>query len=64
VLSVFVCENRSQFLSVASRTHDSSAGTTVEFKLRPRERAPLDVRATVSGGPELRWVLSPSCLTA
>jgi two-component system sensor histidine kinase VicK len=57
-VSVFVCEDRSRFLSDAARVAAEGATAELTFKLRPRERAPLDVIAKVSGdGGSLRWIL-------
>jgi PAS domain S-box-containing protein len=60
-LSIFVCENRSRFLDESLRVAREARPQEVAFKLRPRERAPLDVMARVSGDASaLRWVLHPS----
>lgn len=56
-LSVFVCENRSSFLEESS---GATAGSRLDlkFRLRPRERAPMDVSAQVTAGEDsLRWIL-------
>jgi PAS domain-containing protein len=56
-LSVFVCENRAQFLQDCSRP-ESLQATDLKLRIRPRERAPIDVVAAVRGPAEsLRWVL-------
>jgi len=58
-LSVFVSENRAQFLQDCTRIVDLSS-TDLKLRIRPRERAPMDVVATVRGSSEsLRWVLRP-----
>lgn len=59
-LSVFVCEDRTQFLLDAARVTSQPAPVNMTMKLRPRERAPLLVSAKVSGDETgLRWVLQP-----
>jgi len=59
-LSVFICEDRDRFLSESQRVSREARSQDLAFKLRPRERAPLDVRARVSGdAASLRWVLRP-----
>jgi PAS domain-containing protein len=56
-LSVFVCENRTQFLQDCAQP-DALTSTELKVRIRPRERAPIDVIATVRGRPgSLRWVL-------
>jgi PAS domain-containing protein len=56
-LSVFVSENRAQFLQDCNRT-DALQSTDLRLRIRPRERAPMDVIATVRGSSDsLRWVL-------
>jgi PAS domain S-box-containing protein len=60
-LSVFVCEDRDRFMSVTGRVARHARPEELRFKLRPRERAPLDVFARVSGDTSaLRWVLRPT----
>lgn len=60
-LSVFVCENRSDFLDAGNRIASDGGSLQVSLRLRPRERAPLTIAATVSGeGDALRWVLKPA----
>ena len=58
-MSVFVCEERARFLTDVSRlASEATAPQELSFKLRPRERAPLDVVATVGADSNgLRWVL-------
>ncbi len=59
-MSVFVCEDRSRFLSDISRFAAEGGSAELALKLRPRERAPLDVIATVGADVKgLRWVLRP-----
>jgi PAS domain-containing protein len=59
-LSVFVCEDRGRFLNESLRVARENRSQEFGFKLRPRERAPLDVMARVSGDASaLRWVLRP-----
>jgi len=60
-LSVFVCEDRAQFLGTAARLANEGGLHEMIVKLRPRERAPLAVRARVTGDREgLRWVFQPA----
>jgi two-component system sensor histidine kinase VicK len=60
-LSVFVCEDRGAFLTASARAATSTEPMDLTLKVRPRERAPLTVRARVSGDSEgLRWVLRTS----
>lgn len=60
-LSVFVCEERTQFLAASARAATESATMELSLKLRPRERAPIDVSARASGDTNgLRWVLRPT----
>jgi PAS domain S-box-containing protein len=59
-LSVFVCEERAQFLSACGRTAADASTLELSVKLRPRERAPVSVQTRVSGDSTgLRWVLRP-----
>ena len=47
--------------SEISRFASDGLSGEIAFKLRPRERAPLDVVATVGADPTgLRWVLRPA----
>jgi PAS domain-containing protein len=58
-LSVFVSENRTQFLQDCARIADARS-IDLKLRIRPRERAPTDVAATVRGSSEsLRWVMRP-----
>ena len=60
-LSVFVCEDRTQFLSATARAAADAASQEMVLKLRPRERAPLTISASVSGDRDgLRWILRPA----
>ena len=57
-MSVFVCEDRSRFLTEISEMSADGRSGELSFRLRPRERAPLDVVATVGADPSaLRWIL-------
>lgn len=59
-LSVFVCQDRSGFLKALESMGDHTRPTELPFRLRPRERAPLDVSATVrADGRSIRWVVRP-----
>ena len=60
-LSVFVCEDRAQFLTAAGRVAEEGGSREMALKLRPRERAPLTIRARVAGDADgLRWILQPA----
>lgn len=53
-------ENRVRFLQEATRAAEVSGTSELAVRLRPRERAPLDVAARVTSGTgTLRWVLRP-----
>jgi two-component system sensor histidine kinase VicK len=57
-LSVFVCEERTQFLDASARVAAEGTPLDLSLKIRPRERAPMPVSVRVSGSPnELRWIL-------
>ena len=57
-LSVFVCEDRAHFLANTDRAAREGQTTDLAFKLRPRERAPIEVAARVTGdGSGLRWLI-------
>lgn len=59
-MSVFVCEDRSQFLTHLTRIAGARESASLNFKLRPRERAPLNVEAKVRGdAATIRWILNP-----
>jgi PAS domain-containing protein len=57
-LSVFVCEDRTRFLQDVAQIASSHDSAELRLRLRPREKAPLDVSAKVRGGDALRWVLA------
>jgi PAS domain-containing protein len=60
-MSVFVCEDRDRFLTAISDMSAGARSGELSFKLRPRERAPLDVVAAVGADASgLRWVLRPA----
>jgi PAS domain-containing protein len=60
-LGVFVCEDRTAFLESCARMASEGTPAQTTLKIRPRERAPLNVAAHVSGdGRTLRWLLKPS----
>jgi len=62
-LSVFVCEERTQFLAASARAASQDEPLELQLKLRPRERAPLIVTARVRGDASgLRWVLRPAAV--
>jgi two-component system, OmpR family, sensor histidine kinase VicK len=64
-LSVFVCEDRSGFLKILESTTEHAGPTELSFRFRPRERAPLDVSATIrNDGSSIRWVLRPAGIRA
>jgi PAS domain S-box-containing protein len=57
-MSLFVCEDRADFLASLGFITPGQAPRDMHFRLRPRERAPLDVSARVAGdGHALRWIL-------
>lgn len=59
-LSVFVCQDRSGFLRTLESMGEQTHATELSFRLRPRERAPLDVSASVrADGAAIRWVVRP-----
>lgn len=59
-MSLFICEERSRFLAELSHLALEQQSTQMNFKLRPRERAPLTVEARVkSDSSTVRWILSP-----
>jgi two-component system sensor histidine kinase VicK len=64
-LSVFVCEDRSGFLKILESTTEHAGPRELSFRFRPRERAPLDVSATIrNDGTSIRWVLRPAEIRA
>ena len=61
-LSIFVCRDRARFLSDAARVAANGETAVLNFTVRPRERAPLEVVARVgfregAEGVELHWNL-------
>ena len=59
-LSIFVCEDRARFLTETARVTADSLPLELTLRVRPRERAPLDIAAKVTGdGTSLRWILRP-----
>ena len=59
-LSVFVCQDRSGFLKALESLGDQTRPSELTFRLRPRERAPLDVAATIrTDGASIRWIVRP-----
>lgn len=64
-MSIFVCEDRSRFLVELTRIGAEPDSSSLSFKLRPRERAPLSIEARVKAdGSTLRWLLTASGRTA
>ncbi len=58
-MSVFVCENRPAFLVDIATLAKQPRTSELLFKLRPRERAPMEMTARVSSdGTSLRWLLN------
>jgi len=59
-MSVFVCEDRARFIAVCETTATESGSLDLQLRIRPRERAPVEVSARVSAeNGSLRWVLRP-----
>jgi PAS domain S-box-containing protein len=59
-LSVFVCQDRSAFLHALQSLAEDTRPMELSFRLRPRERAPFDVSATVrADAGSIRWVVKP-----
>jgi PAS domain S-box-containing protein len=60
-LSVFVCEDRGRMLDEARQIAEHGGSAEIVVRIRPRERAPLQVaaslRASENDGCTLRWVL-------
>jgi PAS domain S-box-containing protein len=55
-LSVFVCEDRSGFLSRIAELVAQRSASQFELKMRPRERAPLSVKAMARADEgSVRW---------
>ena len=64
-MSVFVCEDRTRFLTEIERLSSNGRSGELSFKLRPRERAPLNIVAAVGADVTgLRWVLRPASATS
>jgi PAS domain S-box-containing protein len=58
-ISVFISEDRGRILTDLARLVDSAHTTEIRFRLRPRERAVLDVHARIAGDKDgLRWVIT------
>jgi len=58
-LSVFVCEDRTGFLTRIGRMVDERSTSEFDVKLRPRERAPQHVHARVKADNQMiRWLLT------
>ena len=62
VLSVFVADERARFIMQAAQLAQAGGSADWMLKLRPRERAPIEVAARVvssgsSGDGTLRWLL-------
>ena len=59
-LSVFVGDDRAEFLAETSRVAQAGGPIDMNFRLRPRERAAVQVRARVAADDgALRWVIVP-----
>ncbi len=57
-LRVFVSEDRARILTEASRLSAQQGSAELTFRMRPRERAAVDVSARVSGDTRsLRWLI-------
>ena len=60
-LSVFVCEDRTQFLARSVEAAAAAEPSEWLLKMRPRERAPILVTVRVGGDADaLRWILRPA----
>jgi PAS domain S-box-containing protein len=60
LLSTYVCEDRAGFLRTIDALPPGREPLEVRFRLRPRERAPVEVKAVVrADGTSLRWVVRP-----
>ena len=58
-LSVFVCEGRTEFLNACARVAADGSTAELALKLRPRERAPVNILARANGdGVALRWLFT------
>jgi PAS domain S-box-containing protein len=59
-LSVFICTERTHFLHEAAQAAATTEPVMLTARMRPRERAPIDVAVKIRGGAAtLRWVLRP-----
>jgi len=63
-LSVFLSNDRDRFIADATRLASAGESEEWSFGIRPRERAPLEVKARVvvhatPEGVELHWVIRP-----
>lgn len=60
-LAVFICEDRTSVLDEARQIASSGGSSDILVRIRPRERAPMQVaatlRANVGDGHALRWTL-------
>jgi len=64
-LSVFLSKDRDRFIADATRLASAGESEEWSFGIRPRERAPLEVKARVvvhatPEGVELHWVIRPA----
>ena len=64
-LSVFLSKDRGRFIVEAARLASAGESADWAFAIRPRERAPLQVKARVvvhatDEGVELHWILRPA----
>lgn len=64
VLSVFVCDERARFLAQTGRLAQTGGSADWMLRVRPRERAPIELAARVvasgrSPDVTLRWILRP-----
>ena len=64
-LSVFLSKDRGRFIVEAARLASAGESADWAFGIRPRERAPLQVKARVvvhatEEGVELHWILRPA----
>jgi PAS domain S-box-containing protein len=64
VLSVFVCDERARFVAQAARLAQTGGSADWMLRLRPRERAPIEVAVRVvatgkASDASLRWMLRP-----
>jgi PAS domain S-box-containing protein len=61
VLSVFVSEDRGRFLLQVAQLAREGGSAEMTLRLRPRERAPVDVAAhlAIDGPGQIRWLIHP-----